>query len=277
MRSHILLFSVVAALYAGVFLTCTTVYAQSYEEQAKTILALFESGRKDTAYIMLEPLKRSARFVPAVLYTRAQMTPDDRALALYKEVIALAPDGPWAERAAFQLVSRYVEKRDSLAAYTWAGVLNGNYSRSTLLPAAAGLLKSVDAWRPFDEEPSDAPKKTATKDEKGDVEKGGATVVVARTEAVVTKADTTSDTYKSSGMKGYALQVGVFSTRDLADARSVELKKKNIRSVSLPKMVNGKKQYALVVGPYSSIEEANRKKAVVAGACECDAFIVKVQ
>src|SRR5690606_29863391 len=115
-----------------------------------------------------------------------------------------------------------------------------------------------------------------TKDEKGDVEKGGATVVVARTEAVVTKADTTSDTYKSSGMKGYALQVGVFSTRDLADARSVELKKKNIRSVSLPKMVNGKKQYALVVGPYSSIEEANRKKAVVAGACECDAFIVKV-
>jgi septal ring-binding cell division protein DamX len=86
----------------------------------------------------------------------------------------------------------------------------------------------------------------------------------------------TTESYSSSGMKGYALQVGLFPTRDMADGRAAELKKKNLRSVALPKMIGGKKQYALVIGPYASIDEANKKKPAVAGACGCQTFVVKV-
>src|SRR4051812_11712992 len=108
MKHNTFFLSILGALYAGVFLTCSAALAQtSPEEQAKTILQLFDAGQKDSAYAMLEPLKRSARFVPAVMYTRAQMTPDDRALGLYKEILALEPGSSWAEKSAYQLVSRY--------------------------------------------------------------------------------------------------------------------------------------------------------------------------
>lgn len=307
MRSQTIFLTVVAALYTGVFLTCTAAYAQqSYEERAKTIMQLFESGQKDTAYAMLEPLKKSARFVPAVLFARAQMTPDDRALGLYKEVMALDPEGPWADKAAYQLVVRYAEKRDSLGAHVWAGALSTQHPRSPLVPAATDLLKGITSWRSADEELADiavpasarpepsekkpAEKPAAKKEEakKEEMKKAGEKVIETKKTAekntgakageVASKSNTAlTETYKSSGMKGYAIQVGIFSTRDLADSRSSELKKKSIRSVALPKMVDGKKYYALVVGPYTTIEDANKKKSVVAGACACDAFVVRVQ
>lgn len=309
MRSHILFGTIVGALYTGIFLTCTAVHAQSYEDQARTIMQLFQSGQKDTAYVLLEPLKKSARFVPAVLYTRAQMTPDDRALALYKEVIALNPKGPWADQATFQLVSRYVEKGDSVAAQVWAEVLKSNHSGSPLVASATDMLKGVQHWQSMEDDPAvdiskgkpsaresvkegtsgkesqkkaeekkGEEKKVAEKKSEGrKAEEKKEPAKLAEAKSGDSKAAVPSDTYKASGMKGYALQVGVFSTRDLADSRSQELKRKNIRSVALPKMVNGKKQYALVVGPYTSIEEANKKKPTVAGACNCEAFVVKVQ
>lgn len=336
MRSNLFFLSVVGALYTGIFLTCTATYAQSHEEQAKNILRLFESGQKDSAYALLEPLKKSARFVPAVLFTRAQMTPDDRALALYKEVIALQPGGIWADQAAYQLVARYADKRDSVGANLWAEVLRMNYPRSPLVGDAEDLLEGIRTWRSPDEDlaeiprskeapgvketpkakdaskPKDSPPKEASKtkdvpktkdvaketkkadeikaDEKkteikkvadkksdakkSDEKKDGA---AKSTAAAAEKESSPSETYKASGMKGYAIQVGIFPTRDQAEVLSGELKKKNIRSVALPKTVKGAKKYALVVGPYDSIDEANKKKPTIAGACDCQAFIVKVQ
>jgi len=123
--------SILGAFCAGLLMTYSAATAQTNpEDQARTILQLFESGQKDSAYVLLEPLKKTARFVPAVIYVRAEMTPDDRALGLYKELIAMEPASPWAEKASYQLVVRYAEKRDSLAAYLWDGVLRKNYGSS---------------------------------------------------------------------------------------------------------------------------------------------------
>lgn len=260
-------------IFAGA-LACTSALAQSYEDQAKTILLLFESGKKDSAYLMIEPLKRSARFVPAVLYTRARMTPDDRALALFKEIIALEPGGPWADKAAYQLVSRYADKGDSLAAFTWADVLRSNYPRSTMIAQSEDLLKGVKSWRAFVETPAtDAPPKR----------RANTSTDTIRTKTTRTTTNPNEpplkprDTYKQSGMKGFALQVGLYPTREKADARAAELKKKNLNAVALPKTVSGRKHYALVVGPYTSIDDASNKKTGVASQCDCQAFIVKVQ
>lgn len=246
--------------------------AQSYDEQARTILTLFEAGKKDTAYALLEPLKSSARLVPSVLYTRAQMTPDDRALALYKEIIALEPGGPWADKALFQLVTRYVEKRDSLAAQTWTNVLRTNYPRSPLVPNSEQLLAGVTSWSNVEEEGTQA-----TSRRSADTVRRGTTRRASNTETSTSSSNTPTDSYSGSGMRGYALQVGLFPTRAAADVRVAELKRKNLRAVALSKMVGGKKNYALVVGPYSTIEDATKKKATVSGICDCKAFIVKVQ
>jgi hypothetical protein len=317
MKSYSLFLSVTGAVVAGFLMFGGSARAQSaHEEQAKAILQLFESGQKDSAYALLEPLKKSARFEPAVLYTRAQMTPDDRALSLYKEVIAIEPNGTWADRAAYQLVARYAEKRDSVAAYTWAGVLKTNYSRSQFVANADELLKNPGSWRPSEDDLADLtsakgktgakkpdtdpakPKTDAKKpDAKSPTAPGSDPKKPEKADPAAKKPDSpkladagkkppvtapakstpaAAESYSSSGMKGYALQVGLFPTRDMADDRAAELKKKNIRSVALPKMIGGKKQYALVIGPYTTIEDANKKKSVVAGACACQAFVVKV-
>jgi cell division septation protein DedD len=302
MKPNHLFFSMLAALYTGVFLTCTAAFAQSPEEQAKTILQLFEAGQKDSAYQMIEPLKKSARFVPAVIYTRAYLTPDDRALALYKEVIALEPGGTWADQAAYQLVLRYAEKRDSLAAHTWATVLRLNYPRSPMLATADDILAEIQSWRAeFDDlydvpptskgkttakETSTSKETTAAKEKSVPVKKVGEKKEGEKKEGEKketakkvkdSSAATPTETYSGSGMRGYALQVGLFPTKQKADTRAGELKKKNIRAIPLPKMVKGKKQYALVIGPYSTADDATKKKATVAGACDCQPFMVMVK
>jgi len=346
------------AVLAGILVCCATAGAQTtYDDQAKAILTLFESGQTDSAYAMIEPLKKSARFVPAVLYTRAQMTPDDRALGLYKEIIALDPGGAWADEAAWQLVRRYADKRDSSAVSIWAGVLRLNYPRSPYIAGVDSLLASPIVWeieqdepvtaskdvRPKDQKketkpaiataapkdakpaaakdsPKDA-KSTAAKDAPKDAKPAAAKDAKKDTAAIATtskgnapaaktavkpddkketakgkeekgdeKKETTKkpaaketdsqplETYNASCMRGYALQVGIYSTRARAEAHAVELKsKKNLRAVPLPKIVDGKKQYALVVGPYATIEDANKKKKSVAGNCDCQPLIVKVE
>ncbi|MBC8144947.1 MAG: SPOR domain-containing protein [bacterium] len=237
--------------------------AQSHEERARMILQLFETGQSDSAYQLIEPLKKEARFVPAVIYTRAQMTPDDRALNLYREIIALEPGGGFADDAVYQLVRRYVEKRDSMAAYTWSGVLNTNYPRSPFLAVSDELLKGVVTW--------------VIDDGADDItgEKSAGSKPVASTKK--TDAAKPAETYSKSGMRGFALQVGLFPTKSAAEKRATELRAKKLKAVPLPKMVDGKKHYALVVGPYKSPEEAGKKKPGIASSCACPAFIVKVE
>lgn len=257
----------------------TALMAQSYEDQARSILKLYESGQKDSAYTMIEPLKRSARFVPAVIFTRAQMTPDDRALGLLKEIVALEPGGAWADEAVYQLVRRYADKRDSLAAHTWMGALRLNYPRSPFIPAAEDVLRNTSGWMTIE---PDAPERTATASEPPkpttvSSEPKRTTATSEPKRSTTTPAAATTETYRASGMRGFALQVGLFPTRKAAEDKAAALKKKNVRALPLPKTVDGKKQYALVVGPYKSIDEANRKKGTIATACDCAAFVVKVE
>jgi cell division septation protein DedD len=236
--------------------------AQSFDERARTILQLFETGQKDSAYMLIEPLKKEARFVPSVIYTRAQMTPDDRALSLYREIIALEPGGGWADDAAYQLVRRYIDKRDSAAAHTWANVLRTNYPRSPFVAMSDESLRGVTTWLLLED-----PDGPVLSDRDG------------RTKVTRKEEPKPAETYKASrsNMRGYALQVGLFPTRAAAEKRATELSKKKLKAVALPKTVEGKKQYALVVGPYKTIDEAGRKKSTVSTGCNCQAFVVKVE
>ncbi len=266
----------------GLVLATAAARAQSYEQQARTILDLFESGRKDTAYALIEPLKKAAPLVPAVLYTRAQMTPDDRALPLYHELIALAPGGDYADDAAYQLVRRYVEKSDSLAAATWLRMLKTNYPRSPLVQqadrlvgTAFGGIRRDTTLRPSASTPQSTSHMAAT------TPPAAATPSTSRetsTRSGSTDAPSApADESDADAMRGYALQVGLFPTRESAMVRAEELKANGIRAVPLPKTVDGQRSVALVVGPFTSIDAANARKSAVSDACDCQAFIVRVE
>lgn len=278
-------------LTTGLILTLLampTLLAQDFEKQATDILKLYESGLKDTAYTLVEPLKQSARFVPAAIYVRAQMTPDDRALNLYREIIALEPNGAWADEAAYQLVRRYIDKKDSLASWTWYGMLNANYPQSPYVAAAKSLLDAVETWElemPDDEggDPEIASATTTSSTSKPasktTTASGGATSKPASSGSAASSSSGAAQTASSSGsdFSGYALQVGLFPTKAAAEKRVKELEARSLSPRIFPKEVDGKTQYALVVGPYKSLDEAAKAKPGVSKACDCGAFTVTVE
>lgn len=73
------------------------------------------------------------------------------------------------------------------------------------------------------------------------------------------------------------MQVGVFPSKEAAQPRVAELQQKKLQVYALPKFIEGKKQYAVIVGPYPTLEEADNHKAEIAAACGCQSFIVKVE
>jgi hypothetical protein len=248
------------------------VVAQDFEREAIDILKLYEEGRTDTAYDLIEPLKRNARFVPAALYVRAQMTEDDRALNLYREIIALEPNGAWADEAAYQLVMRYVTKKDSLAAWTWYGMLEKSYPQSPYIAKASTSLKETKSWTFITQQDQAVPNRphsgNASASSPGGASTPPSTNTTTRTDTPV--ALTTRKTY-------YGLQVGLLPTRSAAQRHIEGLKSSGLSMSIYEKDVSGRKSFAVVVGPYDSQEAAAAKKSEVAKTCECDAFTVIVE
>lgn len=239
------------------------------EEQAIEILRLYEQGRTDTAYWLVEPLKRNARFVPAALFVRAQMTPDDRALNLYREVIALEPTGPWADDAAFQLVRRYVAKRDSLGAEAWLSVLASNYPQSPFISQARSLVGRQESWSFTDDRSGD---RDDLPDDGRDEEEVAVTDD-AESDDSDPEAEETEDPERFSG---FALQVGLLPTESAAERHAETMRAAGLQPHVFEKAVDGRSSWAVVVGPYSSIAEAAADKARVVKACGCGAFTVQV-
>lgn len=362
-------------LVATCLITANRALAQAtYEEQSLAILKLYESGdkgKRDSAYKLIDRLKadRQARFVPVVLFVRGEMTPDDRSLNLYREVIALDPGGPWADDAAAALARRYATNHDSLAAHMWLGMLQSNYPRSPLVTATQDSIAGIKNWslpeasaatpktgasttsdtvrsqvrkpaqsggqsagqsavrrdtakttKPATTKPTTTAKTTSTtkktstatstakkststssptksaatkptsassktvakptsstKPPTGASKTGTSKTGASKTGASKTAASTPASDTALSKLRGYALQVGVFPSKEAAQPQLTELQQKKLQVYALPKFIDGKKQYAVIVGPYPTLDEASNRKAEVAAACDCQAFIVKVE
>lgn len=348
---------------------------EAYQEQSLAILKLYESGdkgKRDSAYKLIDRLKsdRQARFVPVVLFVRGQMTPDDRSLNLYREVIALEPGGAWSDDAAAALVQRYAANHDSLGAHTWLAMLKSNYPRSPLASAMQDSIAGIKDWK-LPDAPAVAPKtgastksdtvrsqvrkpaqsagqsagQSAVRRDTAAATKPTATKPTATKPTTTAKTSTTSTAKKTSTatssakkststssstkptppkassttkptatkpssskttakptsstkpptgasktsaskpasdtalskLRGYALQVGVFPSKEAAQPQLTELQKKKLQVYALPKFIDGKKQYAVIVGPYPTLDDASNRKAEIAEACGCQAFIVKVE
>ena len=254
-----------------------TLSAQEYEEQAMEILKLYEEGQTDTAYWLVEPLKRNARFVPAALYVRAQMTPDDRALGLYREVIALDPGGAYADDAAYQLVRRYVQKRDSLAAIAWLSMLEKHHPQSPFLAMARNAILMQNLWSFGEEdEAEEEPFRASGSVEFTDTGNDARFDATGGAESADT-ADSSAEEVELQEFSGYALQVGLLPTQAAAERRAEEVRSNGLVPFIFEKDVDGRSAFAVVVGPYKSSVEAANDKVRVAEACECGAFTVVVE
>ena len=270
----IILFTIILSIS-----TLNKLSAQNYDNDCKTILKLYESGKKDSAYVLIEPLKKKAPYSVSVLYTRAQMTPDARAISLYERIIALEPNGTFTERALYQLVRRHTENKDSLSAFTWLGLLKERFPSSANLKAAESAINSIVSWK--------GDLALPIKNAKPDVNLG-TTSQTPNTDKAITTADKketkpNTDTKEVKSKKdfitGIALQLGVFPSKDLAEKAMDKVMEQfhDLRLEVLPKLEKGKKMYALITGPYKTIDLAKKSALALTGACNCKPFPVNVE
>lgn len=73
----------------------------------------------------------------------------------------------------------------------------------------------------------------------------------------------------------YGLQVGIYSTREAAEAEKERFHKQRLRTNLLVKTVDGQKMYAVVIGEYSSLESAEAAKKIVQQQCKCNPIVFK--
>lgn len=76
----------------------------------------------------------------------------------------------------------------------------------------------------------------------------------------------------STSDKKYGLQIGVFSTREVADSEAKKYRDQRLRVDLLDK---GEGKYAVVIGNYSSKESAINSMVIVQAQCQCTPYLIE--
>lgn len=76
----------------------------------------------------------------------------------------------------------------------------------------------------------------------------------------------------STSDKKYGLQIGVFSTREVADSEAKKYRDQRLRVDLLDK---GEGKYAVVIGNYSSKESATNSMVIVQAQCQCTPYLIE--
>jgi hypothetical protein len=72
--------------------------------------------------------------------------------------------------------------------------------------------------------------------------------------------------------KKYGLQIGVFSTRDVAESEAKKYRDQRLRVDLIDK---GEGKYAVVIGNYSSKESATNSMTIVQAQCQCSPYLIE--
>lgn len=73
----------------------------------------------------------------------------------------------------------------------------------------------------------------------------------------------------------YALQVGLYSTRQSAEAEVEKFRSARMRTEIIEKSVDSETKYAVIIGSYSTREGAEKARETVEKYCDCTPFIIE--
>lgn len=73
----------------------------------------------------------------------------------------------------------------------------------------------------------------------------------------------------------YALQVGLFRTRELAEQEVKRLRQRRLRATIMEKSWHNQPHFAVIIGEYPSREAAQNARATVAAQCRCQPLVVE--
>jgi hypothetical protein len=177
---------------------------------------------------------------PFAMYVRATLTPDaTQASGIYKLIVNEFPDKPIAREALMQLYKYHYAAGDYRLARTDYLQLR-KYPGSTQLTDPAGLSDKMPA-------------------EKDTLLERGVSqnpVVAPQPPVGVPPSTSTQEESPVPSEEGYAVQLGVFSTRANAEKLVTQLRSKNISASVSMKPADGRTLYAVTTGDFRTRDAA---------------------
>ena len=228
------------------------------------------------ALLAQHPNDAGIQFLNATLIADAT-----KALPLFVKIVREYPQSIWADDAQWRIVQIYALRKDTANARSELQTFRKNYPASEFLLFAAEIVKSTVGLPPTfttyrnpivvasaaKTPPSSFTERSA---EKPATEKPANTFAAPKTD----EKSLTPPPATLQEATRFALQVGVYSSRESAIANVQKLLKARLRSEVIEKSVDGAVRFAVTVGTYSSREAAEKAKDLVQKACACIPFVV---
>jgi cell division septation protein DedD len=205
-----------------------------------------------------------------------------KAVDIYEKIIKKHPDSEWADHAYWRLVQFYaivgnVERAsEELEKYrksfpTSEFLITASDAVRYAQLAAKSDLKSLKSSKTKKQAVSEVPEPTTVKKEIEKPQKKTKEIKEQPQKEQKQENNDEPEEVKSN----WGLQVGVYSTEDVARQEMERYQQMRLRTVVINKKVDGAIMYAVVIGNYSTKESAEQAKAIVQNQCGCSPIIIK--
>jgi cell division septation protein DedD len=253
--------------------TCIT---SAQTDQVRKLLKQLAAGKTEEVRKQVPELLATYPDHPGVLYLHAASLDDaKKALDIYDKIIRTHGDSEWADDAYWRIIQYYAIAGNIKMAQKELDAFRKKYPNSDFLSPAADVVATAVK---INSKPKIASKDaTAVKEKSKKETKAEKQAAKKNGKSKATKEDKKKANGKQT--KGekvfYGLQIGVFRSDDAAKEEKDKYKSKGVAVEIREKEIGGEKMWSVVVGNYSSQDNAEKAKSEVQKACNCNPLIIK--
>lgn len=236
-------------LFIAIFLVLVNIDSYSQDELVSKYLQMIAQGKIDFVKQQLPDLLVQYPKDPGVeLLFATVITDGDKAFEKYQDIVNNYPESQWADDASWRIVQYYAIKGDSIEANNQLDLFRKNYPASEFLMPATEIVKIVF--------------KKNELHKKAKVNKKDSSISNNSKKMKEKKID-----IEDEGK--FSLQVGVYSTYESAKQEVEHYQSLRMKATIKTKKIGNETMYAVVIGIYTTKEEAENAKYIVQQQCKC--------
>jgi cell division septation protein DedD len=271
-------------IYSIVILFVVSYIGYSQDDQVRTCLKLVASGKVSEVKMQMADLLADYPDDPGVQLLHGIVLDDAyKAVDIYEKIIKKNPNSEWSDHAFWRLVQFYAivgnvdRASEELANYRKAFptseflITASDAVRYAKIAAKGDAKVTKSKKKETESEVAVAPKKEAKETKKKEV-KEVKEVKETPKETKETKEVAEDD---SDAKTTWGLQVGVYSSEEVASQEKEKFQQMRLRTVVMNKKIDGAMMYAVVIGNYSTKDSAEQAKLIVQNQCGCSPIIIK--
>lgn len=235
--------------------------AFSQQKEVRQCIGMVAKGQIKEVKEKLASLSVEYPEDPGVKLLKGILTDDaSKAVEIYDDIVNSNPKSEWADDAYWRIIQFHAVTGSLNKAKEELDIFRKNYPSSEFLIPAADIVRLTDNINN---------KKNKIQNAADSLDKAAAKLKADSAASAIAEA--------AEDEKGsiFGLQVGVYSTKAMADEEIKKYRAKRIEAAVIPKFIDKKKMFSVVIGNYTGREKAESASELIKGVCGCNPIIVK--